>query len=165
MTGDDLAAPDLSNYLRALHFHLRIGDEPPARPVRPDGATLELRMRLLREEAAEALDALEALRGAQATETQDEALAAAAHELADLLYVAYGTFVALGVDADAAYAEVHAANMRKAGAPRRADGKQLRPPDWRPADLMAVVARQRTTADQGRHVEALTEAEGGPERR
>ena len=67
--------------------------------------------------------------------------------------------------APAAYAAVHAANMRKAGAPRRADGKQLRPPDWRPADLMAVVARQRTTADQGRHVEALTEAEGGPERR
>jgi len=147
----------VSNYRRALEFHLRIGDAPPARPTRPGPAVVALRSRLLREEAAEALEALAALPDAA---DGAAALAAAAHELADLLYVTYGTFVALGVDADAAFAEVHDANLRKAGAPRRDDGKQLRPPGWRPADLAEVVARQLRGADQGRHIEALRTPEG-----
>jgi predicted HAD superfamily Cof-like phosphohydrolase len=38
---------------------------------------------------------------------------------------------------------VQAANMAKVGGPIRADGKRLKPPGWRPADLDAVLARQR----------------------
>ncbi len=143
------AAPP-SNYRRALAFHLAIGDTPPAAPRRPDDATLALRLRLLREEGAEAVEALAAL--AQAGGDAAGAQAAAAHELADLLYVVYGTFVALGIDADEVFAEVHAANLRKAGAPRRADGKQLRPDGWRPADVASVLERQRRSAPQGRAI-------------
>lgn len=182
-TRDATAQGPRSNYQRALDFHLRIGDDPPDGPTRPDDATLALRMRLLREEASEALDALATLaasspardagpaagsagaaaglgaRTASAANppdaTVDAALAAAAHELADLVYVAYGTFVALGIDADAAFAEVHDANLRKAGAPRRADGKQLRPPGWHPADLTRSLAEQRQAARQGHLIELL----------
>lgn len=146
----------MSNYRRALAFHLRIGDTPPPWPTRPDATTLALRMRLLREESAEAFEALEALANAPDAE---QALADAAHELADLLYVTYGTFVALGVDADAAYAEVHDANLRKAGAPRRQDGKQLRPPDFQPPDLARVLAGQARNGDQGRHIASLRKDE------
>jgi len=134
----------VSHYRDALAFHLRIGDRPPEAPRRPDAAALELRMRLVREEADEALAALAALAGDGA------GLAEAAHELADLLYVTYGTFVALGVDADEVFAAVHDANLRKAGAPRRPDGKQLKPDGWRPADVAAVLERQLRETRQGR---------------
>lgn len=144
----------VSNYRRALEFHLRIGDEPPRAPHRPDADTLALRQRLMREEAAEALSALEALAGATDRDAR-ERQAAAAHELADLLYVVYGTFVALGIDADEVFAEVHAANLRKVGAPRRADGKQLRPEGWRPADVAGVLQRQDREESQGRAIEDL----------
>ena len=66
-------------------------------------------------------------------------LAPLAHELTDLLYVAYGALLALGVDPDAAFAEVHRANVTKAGGPRRPDGKVLKPPGWQAADLRRVI--------------------------
>lgn len=135
----------MSNYRKSLAFHLGIGDRPPEAPARPDAATVALRLRLLREESEEALAALAAVGSGT-----DETLAAAAHELADLLYVTYGTFVALGVDADDVFAVVHDANLRKAGAPRRADGKQLKPDGWQPADVVSEIRRQRGEARQGR---------------
>jgi len=148
----------VSNYRRALAFHLRIGDRPPRAPQTPDADTLGLRLRLLQEEGREAQEALRALAeraGAAGAAAPAEEVAAAAHELADLLYVAYGTFVALGIDADEVFAEVHEANVRKAGAPRRADGKQLKPDGWRPADVAGVLARQRLEASQGRAMDEL----------
>lgn len=156
----------MTNYRRALAFHVRIGDRPPRAPTVPDAATLALRLRLLEEEGREVREALQALAdlapaAAAAPSTRAPsparaaAEAAAAHELADLLYVAYGTFVTLGVDADEVFAEVHAANVRKAGAPRRADGKQLKPVGWRPADVAGVLARQRREGRQGRAMDAL----------
>jgi predicted HAD superfamily Cof-like phosphohydrolase len=143
----------VSNYRRALAFHLRIGDRPPSAPSTPDAATLALRLRLLREEAQEVQEALTALTDAPRSGAAAEA--AAAHELADLLYVVYGTFVALGVDADEVFEEIHEANLRKVGAPRRPDGKQLRPDDWRPADVSAVLERQRLGARQGHVMDEL----------
>ena len=167
----------MTNYRRALAFHVRIGDRPPRAPIVPDADTLALRLRLLEEEGREAREALQALAelaelattaaeapsdetssneaSSNASPARLAAEAAAAHELADLLYVAYGTFVALGVDADEVFEEVHAANVRKAGAPRRADGKQFRPEGWRPADVAGVLARQRRDDRQGRAMDTL----------
>lgn len=151
----------MTNYLRALAFHVRIGDRPPRAPILPDVDTLALRLRLLEEEGREVREALQSLAELASASAEASsparvaAEAAAAHELADLLYVAYGTFVALGVDADEVFAEVHAANVRKAGAPRRADGKQLKPEGWRPADVAGVLARQRRDDRQGRAMDTL----------
>lgn len=98
---------------------------------------LELRRDLHAEEACE-LD--EALGGYD--------LAAVAQELADVVYVAYGTAHYLGIPLDAVIAEVHAANMRKFPEGRavfRSDGKVLKPEGWQPPDVAAVLRAHGTT--------------------
>ena len=133
-----------SNARRLNEFHRAIGLTPPARPTVPDTALLALRRTLIREETAEAEAEFEALaarlEAGEAVAPAD--LAPLAHELVDLLYVTYGALDLLGVDADAAFAEVHRANLSKAGGPRRADGKQLKPEGWRPADVRGVLEAQ-----------------------
>lgn len=65
-----------------------------------------------------------------------------AKELADLLYVVYGTAVSFGIDINKVYAEVHNSNMSKLvdGKPlKRADGKVLKGPNYSPPDLSFVV--------------------------
>ena len=132
-----------SNARKLREFHCRIGLTLPERPTLPTPQLLALRRTLIDEEVAEVraefaalaprLDAAEPLRAA--------ALSGLVHELADLLYVTYGALDSLGVDADAVFAELHRANLSKASGPRRADGKQLKPPGWQPADIAGVLAR------------------------
>ncbi len=50
--------------------------------------------------------------------------------MADLDYVVEGTRVEMGIDGGPIAEEVHAANMRKVGGPKRADGKALKPEGW-----------------------------------
>lgn len=68
-----------------------------------------------------------------------------ADALADIVYVAYGTAHVYGIDLDAVLDEVHSSNMTKLGADgrpvRRADGKVLKGPDYRPPDVRGVLAR------------------------
>lgn len=103
----------------------------------PDAATLELRQRLIEEEFKETMEAFAELRADP--DVHGEAYTHLMRELADLLYVTYGTFVACGVDADAVFAEVHRANMHKTQGPRREDGKVLKPADWQPPNVRAVL--------------------------
>jgi predicted HAD superfamily Cof-like phosphohydrolase len=104
----------------------------------------ELRRSLLTEEADEAAEALTAL--AEALRTGDDPAAAyqaVAKELADVLYVTYGAADALGIDLPAVFAEVHRSNMSKVdqdgGVLRRADGKVLKGPAYRPPLLDDLV--------------------------
>ena len=57
--------------------------------------------------------------------------------------MAYGTAHVYGIDLDAVLDEVHASNMTKLGADgrpiRRADGKVLKGPGYRPPDIAAVL--------------------------
>lgn len=65
-----------------------------------------------------------------------------ARELADVVYVAYGTAWAFGIDLDAALREVHRAAMDKMNAGRRrGDGKILKPPGFIPPDMTEAVRR------------------------
>lgn len=95
----------------------------------PDTDLLWLRRTLHDEEHAELVEALEL-----------GDLSGIARELADVVYVAYGTAHAYGIDLDAALAEVHRANMQKARGPRRADGKALKPPDFVPPDMNVALS-------------------------
>jgi NTP pyrophosphatase (non-canonical NTP hydrolase) len=92
-----------------------------------------LRRRLHNEEHAELIEALDA-----------GALAAVAQELADVVYVAYGTAHSLGIPLDAVLAEVHRANMSKFGPDGqpilREDGKVMKSAEFVPADVVAVLA-------------------------
>jgi predicted HAD superfamily Cof-like phosphohydrolase len=62
-----------------------------------------------------------------------------AKELADLLYVVYGTAVTFGIDIDKVFAEVHSSNMSKLGVDGkpiyREDGKVLKGPNYAPPNL------------------------------
>ena len=64
-----------------------------------------------------------------------------AKELADLLYVVYGTADCFGIDIDRVFAEVHRSNMSKLvdGKPlKREDGKVLKGPNYTPPNLEFV---------------------------
>lgn len=64
-----------------------------------------------------------------------------ARELADVVYVAYGTAWVYGIDLDAALAEIHRAAMDKMRAGlRRDDGKIMKPPGFVPPDMSRAVA-------------------------
>jgi predicted HAD superfamily Cof-like phosphohydrolase len=126
-----------TNYERLEEFHAAIGQPRPLRPSVPDAAILELRQRLIEEEFKETLEAFSELRANP--DVRGEAFAHLMRELADLLYVTYGTFVACGVNADAVFAEVHRVNMHKTTGPRRADGKVLKPADWQPPNVAGVL--------------------------
>jgi predicted HAD superfamily Cof-like phosphohydrolase len=96
---------------------------------------IDLRIALLEEEVAEFRDA--ALK---------RDLVAAADALADIVYVAYGAAISLGVDLDLVVAEVHRANMSKLdeqGRPvMREDGKVCKSDRYRPPDIATVLAEQ-----------------------
>lgn len=100
-------------------FHLAFGLDARSTPteIAPDLAAH--RGGLLAEEAAEVVEV-----------SVSGPLDRLAHELADVVYVAYGTALVHGVDLDAVIAEIHRANMTKLGPngeiARRADGKVLK---------------------------------------
>ena len=99
-----------------------------------------LRRKLHAEEGAELLDAID---GGD--------VVAVARELADVVYVAYGTAHVLGIPLDAVIHEVHVANMRKLsplGTVTDEDGKVLKPDGWTPPNIAAVLsdARRREEA-------------------
>lgn len=69
-----------------------------------------------------------------------------ADALADIVYVAYGSAISVGIDLDAVLREVHRSNMSKldwSGRPIiRHDGKVLKSPRYSPPDLECVLASQ-----------------------
>jgi predicted HAD superfamily Cof-like phosphohydrolase len=90
-----------------------------------------LRTRLMTEELAEVVKAMQ---------TGDyENLA---KELADLLYVVYGTADEAGIPIDRVYAEVHNSNMTKTPA-KDAGGKVQKGPDYEPPDIEAALTGRK----------------------
>ncbi len=116
---------------------------------------ISLRTALIIEEAQEVLEALLNYRKTQIMDDYFEAnpdtlvtglhvveapmrFEALAKELADLLYVVYGTADLLDIPLEAVFAEVHRSNMTKVvdgQVIRREDGKILKPDTYREADV------------------------------
>jgi predicted HAD superfamily Cof-like phosphohydrolase len=114
-------------------FHETFDLPRSAAPRVPADRIASVRRQLLDEEVAEL---------AEAMESKD--LAAIAHELADVVYVAFGTALAYGIDLDAVLAEVHRANMSKLGRDGRpvvVNGKVQKGPDYRPPCLEALLGQ------------------------
>lgn len=123
-----------------IEFHKAFGQPVAPQPTLPEQDTLQLRKRLLQEEFAEVCVEIERLESQLETPGSiPDQLYRLAHELADLLYVTYGTFAALGIDPQPVFAEIHRANMRKITGDIRPDGKRLKPKNFVPADIYAVV--------------------------
>jgi predicted HAD superfamily Cof-like phosphohydrolase len=124
--------------VREFHevFGLAHPDHPT--PIPPDLAAV--RQRLLDEEVGEVSEAAAAVQ----SDPSPQRLADLARELADVVYVAYGTAISHGFDLDAVIAEVHRANMSKLddnGRPILDNGKVQKGPNFRPPDVTALFTR------------------------
>ncbi len=69
-------------------------------------------------------------------------IAALADACADLAYVVEGTNLEFGINGDEIMAEVHRANMTKAGGGKDEHGKAIKPPGWTPPDIEGVLRKQ-----------------------
>lgn len=122
------------NQVKEFHqsFNQAIDEEPTA-------DILQLRFNLVEEEFLEVVDELANLARANNTETKRLAKIALTKELADLMYVALGTGVALGLPLVEAFNEVHRSNMSKLGDDGkpilREDGKALKSKNYTPANI------------------------------
>lgn len=130
-----------SNYENSIgQFHDAFG---MARNVKdPDLNLLELRLKLIIEESKEVRDAFGDLMVTTVYPVNNDLVkqkASLAKELADLLYVTFGAFDALGIDAQVVFNRVHKSNMSKLGADGRPvyreDGKVLKGPNYAPPNL------------------------------
>ncbi|MCL6731437.1 MazG nucleotide pyrophosphohydrolase domain-containing protein [Streptomyces neyagawaensis] len=119
-------------------FHRAFGLDTRTEPTEVSPELAAHRGELLAEEAAEVAEV--AVGGP---------LDRLAHELADVVYVAYGTALVHGIDLDAVIAEIHRSNMTKLGpdgrVARRADGKVLKGDHYRAPDIAAVLREQGWT--------------------
>ncbi len=132
----------MTNADRIREFHSVMKPALPTTPIVPALDILQMRKRLIDEEYEEATAVFQQLITAR-EQNKEATLTDLIHELTDLLYVTYGAIQTCGVDPDAVFAEVHDANMRKVGGPRRADGKILKPDDWQPANVRGVLEKLR----------------------
>jgi len=73
-----------------------------------------------------------------------DALTQAYDATLDLLVFGVGTGLAMGTDLTPGWLEVHRTNMLRfgPGGYKRADGKWIRPPDWQPPNLKAIILHQ-----------------------
>jgi predicted HAD superfamily Cof-like phosphohydrolase len=142
-------------------WHEAVGEKPfIERDAAGRDDLIALRSTLIAEEAQEVLEALLNYRKTQIMDDYFEDNPAAsvtglhvveaprwyealAKELADLLYVVYGTADLLEIPLEAVFAEVHRSNMSKVGPDgqvlRREDGKILKPSTYREADVRGAL--------------------------
>ncbi len=132
----------ITNADRIREFHATMKPALPTTPIMPSLQILQMRKALIDEEVEEVPAVFQQIIIAR-EQGEEPDLTDLIHELTDLLYVTYGAIQSCGVDPDAVFAEVHDANMRKVGGPRRADGKILKPADWQPADVRGVLEKLR----------------------
>lgn len=122
----------VSNFQKVQEFHEAMGARRNVWP--PDRTLAALREDLIYEEHAEFAD--EIAPAVYGTAPADKRKLA--KELADILYVVYGTADAFGIDIDRVFEEVHRSNMSKLvdGKPlKREDGKVLKGPNYTPPNL------------------------------
>jgi predicted HAD superfamily Cof-like phosphohydrolase len=116
----------------------------------PDFRDLDLRAALIVEEVTETLTAMGCRwshdeKGRIALVRIDGAamnFPEAIDGIVDSLVVLVGTAITFGVDLKPIFEAVHAANMAKAGGPKREDGKQLKPAGWKPPDVAGLLKAQ-----------------------
>lgn len=115
--------------VREFHEALDIPIEP--HPTLATEERRRLRWALISEESNEVFEALESAD-----------LVGIADGLADLIYVAVGTAIELGIPLDRVWDEVHRSNMAKRGGPVREDGKRLKPEGWQPPDIKRALGME-----------------------
>ena len=113
-------------------FMISFGQDCPE-TFTPEAFPGNLRASLIIEEAREFCDAVQ-------SENWPEVIDA----ICDLLYVTYGAAVALGIDVEPFFAEVHSSNMSKLDPVThrptyREDGKVMKPSTYTPAEIKQLM--------------------------
>lgn len=135
-------------------FMLQAGQNVESSPAFPDQKTRILRVKLLLEEVLELAEAsgvevtfsdrkIESTKQLEFQASGDIDLVEVADALTDIDYVNVGAALAYGIDLEPCHEEVHDSNMSKfIDGYRREDGKWMKGPSYRPADLDKVVSAQ-----------------------
>jgi predicted HAD superfamily Cof-like phosphohydrolase len=116
-------------------FHKKYGSQISDKPTLADTGTRFLRARLIAEEAIEFLTA--------ANQADMDKMV---DSMCDLLYVTYGTAVALGIDLEPFFKEVQRSNMSKTGG-RDAGGKIIKGPDFKDPQFADIFSSQGWNCD------------------
>ena len=140
--------PDLTPQSMVERFHRLFDIVVQQKPGLVDERTRLLRERLIQEEFDELKQAM-----------AQEDLPAIAKELADLLYVVYGTAVSYGIDMGPVFSEVHRSNMSKVGGYKREDGKWVKPPSYSPASIGPILAEQCSETREARQSPSCPQVE------
>jgi predicted HAD superfamily Cof-like phosphohydrolase len=138
---------------QVAEFHNAIGANILLRPTKPDDAVLRRRLQLVGEEFCELCEAMGFMRLGFMTRsllntpefntpTADFNMVKTADACADVDYTVEGTRLELGIYGPPVADEVHRANMRKVGGPRREDGKQMKPDGFVGPDVAGVLRAQ-----------------------
>jgi len=123
-----------TNFQRVKDFHKKyLGHKTPTFPVLPAPEVSLHRVRLMCEELAEVTEAL-----------SKKNLVNLAQELADLLYVVYGTADVCGINVDKVFEEVHFSNMTKS-TERDSGGKVMKGADFKPANVERTLRHASNT--------------------
>lgn len=127
-------------------FHLATGHPVSKKPRTLAIGYNDFRLDLIREEIVELMQALSDTELASthgSTDDMERAVAVTAKEMADVLYVIFGTAVAMGVNLEAVFEEVHRSNMSKLGPngkpELREDGKILKGKYYIAPDIRRVL--------------------------
>lgn len=132
----DNSAPDYMAKLR--EFHIKYGHYMAEVPHVPDGATIDLRMRLVQEECDEFMDACRTLIEGPFTITPQDGVTQVADALADILYVVFGSALAFGIPIGEIFTEVHRSNMSKS-TEKNEYGKTIKGPNWSPPNIIQFI--------------------------
>lgn len=125
----------LTNFEKVQEFHEAMGTERNSWP--PSTHLAGLRETLVYEEYKELAEELGPAIYLKGQVDKQKV----AKEIADVLYVAYGTADAFGIPIDRVFEEVHRSNMSKLvdGKPlKREDGKVLKGPNYTPPNLSFI---------------------------
>ena len=114
------------DYLEMVReFHYKYDHHTQNRPVWPPAATIDLRDKLIREEAGEFHSSYTMIQIADA--------------IGDLLYVTFGAALAYGIPIEEVFTEIHRSNMTKS-TEKNEFGKSIKG-DYSPADIESILDR------------------------
>lgn len=124
-------------------FHEAVGALAPTAPLLPSKETAILRFNLIMEELLELAEAMGlTIDGHKAIDFDESKIdmIEIVDAVADILYVTFGSAVAVGVDIEPFWNEVQRSNMSKVkdGYKRESDSKWMKGPSYSPADIKGL---------------------------
>ena len=140
---------------QVIAFHKLFGQDIAPSPSVPSKKVIDLRVRLIAEEAFEIFEALygsypewemcqSLIANVLLTKEPRVDLAKLADGFGDLDYVVEGARLAFGIDGESVADAIHAANVAKVGGKISETGKRLKPLQWQLPDIEGVLQKQAT---------------------